>query len=490
MRRLLLTFSLLSLVACSGSANGTDDGGTDAGSGELDAGPGMDAGTMDAGTAMDAGPCPTDTVCDDGDSCTEMDRCDAMGMCVGTPRLCDSPPAAECIGDVLRAYAGGSCMMGDCSSAPLALRCAAGCEVVDGEARCVVPTYEWAEISAGDSHTCARRENGTVMCWGDNDAGQLGTGDRDRRRAPADVMNLDDAVSISAGGSHTCALRATGQVACWGSGGAGQLGDGLQTSSDTLVNASTIDDATAMCAASRYTCAIRADRTVWCWGYEADWTPRIVEPQQMEGIADAVELDCGGQYQCVRRMDGEVLCWGYGPSGALGYDSFGTTRTPMRAGEITDGSALFTGYAQTCVLRPGGLECFGNNDFGQLARGSNEPNDDFNPMGTLFGGVGNGVVTMGGGVSFSCALLMDGSVQCIGRNNTGQLGNRSDSASMAAPVSVYMIDRVRALEVGYRHSCVLVDDQIWCWGSNYDGQLGNGGADTMLAPVQVLLPES
>lgn len=36
-----------------------------------------------------------------------------------------------------------------------------------------------ATMSAGGSHTCALRTDGTVWCWGDNRLGQLGQGSAD-----------------------------------------------------------------------------------------------------------------------------------------------------------------------------------------------------------------------------------------------------------------------------------------------------------------------
>jgi alpha-tubulin suppressor-like RCC1 family protein len=35
---------------------------------------------------------------------------------------------------------------------------------------------EVSEVSAGDLHTCARNNDGSVWCWGLNEQGQLGDG--------------------------------------------------------------------------------------------------------------------------------------------------------------------------------------------------------------------------------------------------------------------------------------------------------------------------
>ena len=89
------------------------------------------------------------------------------------------------------------------------------------------PLADAVVVSAGGSHTCALREGGFVACWGDNDARQLADGTTlDSRHTPATVERLVDAVAVSAGGAHTCALRQGGAVVCWGLNDAGQLGDG------------------------------------------------------------------------------------------------------------------------------------------------------------------------------------------------------------------------------------------------------------------------
>lgn len=50
-----------------------------------------------------------------------------------------------------------------------------------------IPIDGVVELATGGFHTCARRENGEVFCWGENEAGQLGDGTTFARRTPVPV---------------------------------------------------------------------------------------------------------------------------------------------------------------------------------------------------------------------------------------------------------------------------------------------------------------
>jgi len=98
----------------------------------------------------------------------------------------------------------------------------------------------WSEVNLGDNHGCAstRKPEGQVLyCWGANDYGQLGTGDKDQRLVPT-AVTFPGQPEMKVGGTrpgefHTCALTSKKAIYCWGWNQDGQLGQGDQV--DRLV---------------------------------------------------------------------------------------------------------------------------------------------------------------------------------------------------------------------------------------------------------------
>eukprot|EP00903_Cladosiphon_okamuranus_P006618 g6465.t1 len=91
-------------------------------------------------------------------------------------------------------------------------------------------------LSLGESHSCAVLGDGTVRCWGKGFRGQLGRGEYYARgKYPGEMGTGLEAVdlgtnvsatSLAAGNDHTCAALDDGSLKCWGMNVIGALGLG------------------------------------------------------------------------------------------------------------------------------------------------------------------------------------------------------------------------------------------------------------------------
>jgi hypothetical protein len=129
------------------------------------------------------------------------------------------------------------------------------------------------QISVGDGHACARRAGGGIVCWGNQTDGALGSGapigiaDSSANYAtPQAVSGISNAVDVAAGFRHTCAALADGRAFCWGLNDQGQVGNGNRTNQGSPVQVSGLSGVTDVAAGDQHSCARRSDGTVRCWG--------------------------------------------------------------------------------------------------------------------------------------------------------------------------------------------------------------------------------
>src|SRR5439155_8096657 len=88
------------------------------------------------------------------------------------------------------------------------------------------------------------------------------------------------------------------------------------------------------------------------------------------------------------------------------------------------------------------------------------------------------------GGQYTCVLLPDGTAQCVGRNQFGQLGNGTldDSSVLVAVNGLTAATRIAA---GDEFACALLGDgTVRCWGLGESGQRGDGTFGTF-APSPV-----
>jgi len=347
------------------------------------------------------------------------------------------------------------------------------------------------QVVAGQYHTCALTTGGDVVCWGWNQHGQLGDGTSVNKPTPVAVPGLTGSVmALAAGHSHTCALTTGGGILCWGGNGSGQLGDGTTTERWTPTAVwGLASGMAAIAAGDDHTCALTTGGGVLCWGWNGhgqlgDWTTtnRSV-PTQVWGLESGVAaLALGSRHTCALTMGGGVECWGDNDYGQVG-DGTNTQRlTPT--GFFTSGIAAISADGwHTCALAAGSALGWGDNGNGQVGDGTTT--DRWTP--TAVSEPASVFAAIDAGQYHTCGLTTGGAVKCWGRNDTGQLGDGTTTQRLTPKALPLLASGVAAVTAGRYHTCALAANLgLICWGANSYGQIGDGTSAARLVPTPVV----
>lgn len=337
------------------------------------------------------------------------------------------------------------------------------------------------KISAGKQHVCATFPDDTAKCWGANNYGQLGQGNKNRYGTDLAPIPTLPAISFDsgefplntiAGLEHTCAYLNSGKIKCWGRSSSGALGVNI--------------------------------------GHYGDFSTETISalaPLTLKS-GNAIQLALNNQNACVLNDEGSIFCWGetgedLGHDNLYGYMNVPNNGSPLfneidpinfennkTAKQITKGSG------HSCaVMNNNQIKCWGSNSDGQLGNNDNQnwgrggiydwymyqlPDVDL--------GTGYSVKQVSAKESFTCAILnqlKDGNnVVCWGSNNNGQLGQgdtltRGDS--LADNKRTDLIPAVKLnrpairISAGTNHVCAILDNNcLKCWGYGWYGRLGYG----------------
>lgn len=133
---------------------------------------------------------------------------------------------------------------------------------------------DWEQIAVGAQHRCGLRDGGKLFCWGSNNVvGQLGTGTRTATATPTEVAPGTTWSSVTAGPSWSCGVQTDGSLWCWGDARAGQLGLGVPGNPRLVpTRVGTASDWTSVSASGgfdAFTCGLRRGE-LWCWGQDRD----------------------------------------------------------------------------------------------------------------------------------------------------------------------------------------------------------------------------
>lgn len=382
---------------------------------------------------------------------------------------------------------------------------------------------QFTSFTTGGSHTCAV-SGGSVYCWGDNTYGQLGDNTTTDSLIPVQVLidatptPLTEVTNVAAGQDHTCAVVDGGSVYCWGRGANGRLGNagnGIANSSLALlvdnINGS-LATAAQVSAGNAFSCALLADGTIACWGQDNlgqlgnGTNPATTSPEAITSSDTFTQVEAGHEHACaIRSGDRAVYCWGAGTSGRLGNGgtamSTAPTPTYLDGGttQLTNVTFVSAGQAHSCAtLTDGTARCWGENGNGQL--GDSTTTDRMKAVAMRnadnSADLSNANGGWAAGSDHSCITTLQGFVMCVGDDTYGQLGSTIDAdedgdiaddigaedSSLAVAV-VNFLDGTQLVS-NYNHTCALHNTgRLECWGLNDAGQLGDGSTDNGFVPV-------
>lgn len=337
-------------------------------------------------------------------------------------------------------------------------------------------------VAAGDAHSCAIKSGGSIWCWGKNDKGQLGNGTMNDALVPSQVVDnngiaVGGAVELAAGANFTCARKSDGTALCWGANDVGQLGTGDAKMANPVPSLIALSMITTLGAGQRHACAALQSGTLWCWGANdsGQLGPGAPGGSSMPSQAVdkgnqpimAVAVAGGVSHTCAVRPDHTLWCWGSDVDGELGDGAMAAINTPVQVATLgAHVTSVAAGAHFTCALMDtGGLDCFGLNDHGQAGAAGGQPVAVPAPLAL------SSLTRVTLGAAHGCARRDGGDVFCWGANAHGQLGDGSMNDS---PSPVRPRGGAGVIAGGLAHSCAARADGIDCWGADAGGQLGNG----------------
>ncbi len=325
-----------------------------------------------------------------------------------------------------------------------------------------------------------------VVAFGLDQYGELGVmpssaPDRCREEpcaeSPVNVAGLKNVIAVSEGVFDSVALRANGTVLTWGDDEAGQLGDGGTETDATPKPVEGLSNVKSIASGEIFNLALTKAGVVFEWG--GDFGSR---PTEVPGLSEVKAIAAGGSHALALLKRGTVVAWGVNEHGQLGDGTREGTATPVAVAGLTHVRAIAAGWEHSlALLASGEVMAWGWNRFGQLGDGHAVEESDVPIQVPSLAGVR----AIAAGTVANLALKTDGTVWGWGRNEYGEVGDGT-LGEQASPSQAAGIAGAQSVSLtGGSSFAKLADGSVLAWGRNEYGELGDGSTAEQATATEV-----
>jgi alpha-tubulin suppressor-like RCC1 family protein len=229
---------------------------------------------------------------------------------------------------------------------------------------------DWLIVRTGYSHTLGIKSNGTLWAWGNNYFGQLGIpyDPNNNFSLPTQVGTDNDWKYICAGNTHSGAIKNNGTLWATGSNASGQLGIGNNTSINTFTQVGTSTWSNITVSGSS-TLGIQTDGTLWSCGTNGSGQLGLGNTTsyntfQQIGSDTWLKISAHNSIQVKGiKTNGTLWSWGATTLLSLGTDIIASPQTsPLQLGTDTDWIDVQGGAGSGLAIKSNNTKYIWGND--------------------------------------------------------------------------------------------------------------------------------
>jgi len=266
----------------------------------------------------------------------------------------------------------------------------------------VTGSADWIDVAAGGAFSMALNADGRVFVWGDNSSGQLARPAGDGPVLTPVALDNETYIDVEAGADFAFAIRSTaadgsltstGTLHAWGQNNAGQIGIGEKSAFPVreVDQVGSAADWFAVSAGRITAFGLRGSPAgggaLYAWGNASNGSlglggaiGAVRSPRRVGSASDWTTVSAGTQHGLALQADGSLWGWGDNTSGSLGLpvvDQNGNTifanqskatPTPLLAGRTFQDVAAGD-FFSAALASGGALLTTGENQRGELANG-------------------------------------------------------------------------------------------------------------------------